>query len=281
LVRIITDSASDFEPNEYVEKNIVCVPLSVIVAGKEYIENEEITKTEFYEKLASTNEAPRTSQPSPYRMEKAFREAMEAGDEAVVIPISSGLSGTCQGFMAVKEDVGYEDCYIVDSLTGTGGVRMLVEYAVKLRDEGKSAKEIAEAVTEARSRVTLYTCMDTLEYLMRGGRISKSTYIVGSLAQIKPIMHVTPDGRPEIPAKVMGIRKGIDYLCKKIDQIEPDPDFPVYVMYTHVRTNGEQLAAALRKKGYDIPDSRIINVGAVVGTHIGPNACAIVYIAKK
>lgn len=281
MVRIITDSASDFEPHEYEEKGIICVPLSVMVAGREYIENEEITKTEFYEKLKESGEIPHTSQPSPYRIEKAFREAMEAGDEAVVIPISSGLSGTCMGFMAVKEELGFDNCYIVDSLTGTGGVRLLVEYAVKLRDEGKSAAEIAEAVTEVRPRVTLYTCMDTLEYLMRGGRISKSTYVVGSLAHIKPIMHVTLDGRPEIPAKVLGIKKGIDYLCRQIENKEPDLDFPVYVMYTHIRTNGEQLAAALRNKGYDIPDSRIINVGAVVGTHIGPNACAIVYISKE
>ena len=281
MVRIITDSASDFEPQEFEALGVGYASLYVYFGDEEYKENVTLTKNQFYEMLQEKKIAPRTSLPSPHDIECLMREAMEAGDEMVIIPISSGLSGTCQSFMTVRDMVEYEDCYIVDSLTGTGGVRLLVEHAVKLRDEGKSAKEIAAALEELRSRVALYTVMDTLEYLMRGGRISKSTYAIGTLVNIKPIMHVTPDGHPEIPAKVRGMRKGIDYLCKMIQEEVPDPDFPVYVMYTYDRTNGEKLAAALKPLGYEIPNERIVPVGAVVGSHIGPNACAIVYIAKK
>ena len=115
---------------------------------------------------------------------------------------------------------------------------------------------------------------------MKGGRISKSTYAVGTLANIKPIMHVDKEGKPEIPAKMIGMRRGMNYLRKKIAEETPNFDYPVYVMYTYNRANGEKLAALLREDGFDIPDERIIPVGAVIGTHIGPNACAIVYIGQ-
>ncbi len=281
MVRIITDSASDFEPYEFEQLGVEYASLYVYFGEEEYKENVTLTKNQFYEMLEEKKIAPRTSLPAPSDIEAMMLDAKNAGDEMVIIPISSGLSGTCQSFMTVRDMVEYDDCYIVDSLTGTGGVRLLVEYAVKLRDQGKSAKEIAEAVEKIRGRVTLYTVMDTLEYLMRGGRVSKSAYAIGTLINIKPIMHVTPDGRPEIPAKVRGMRKGIDYLCKMVQEEIPDPEFPVTVMYTYDRTNGEKLAEALGGMGYEIPEDRIVPVGAVVGAHIGPNACAVVYISKE
>ena len=281
MVRIITDSASDFEVHELEAMKVGYASLYVYFGDEEYKENVNLTKNQFYEMLQEKKIAPRTSLPSLHDIECLMKDAMEAGDEMVIIPISSGLSGTCQSFATVKDMLEYDDCYIVDSLNGTGGVRLQVEYAVKLRDQGKSAKEIVAAVEKMRGRVTLYTVMDTLEYLMRGGRISKTTYVAGTLMNIKPIMHVDAEGKPEIPAKVRGMRKGIDYCCKMITETPPDPEFPVYVMYTYDRTNGEKLAAALRNLGHEIPEERIIPVGAVVGSHIGPNACAIVYVAKE
>ena len=281
MVRIITDSASDFEPQEFEALGVDYASLYVYFGDEEYKENVTLTKNQFYEMLQEKKMAPRTSLPSLHDIECLMKDAMEAGDEMVIIPISSGLSGTCQSFATVKDMLEYDDCYIVDSLTGTGGVRLLVEYAVKLRDQGKSGKEIADAVAKMRSRVTLYTVMDTLEFLMRGGRISKSSYVVGTLVNIKPIMHVNLEGKPEIPAKVRGMKKGIDFCCKMITETPPDPEFPVTVMYTYDRSNGEKLAEALRGLGYEVSDDRIVPVGAVVGSHIGPNACAIVYIAKE
>ena len=280
MVRIITDSGADFEPHELKEKGIVYIPLFVYFGETEYQENINLSKNQFYELLEEGKHFPRTSLPSPHTIECAFREAMEAGDEAVVVTLSSGLSGTCNSMMVVRDMLEYEDCYIVDSLTGTGGQRLLVEQAVKMRDEGKNAKEIVAELEAMRDNLVLYTCMDTLEYLMKGGRISKSTYAVGTLANIKPIMHVDKEGKPEIPAKMIGMRRGMNYLRKKIAEETPNFDYPVYVMYTYNRANGEKLAALLREDGFDIPDERIIPVGAVIGTHIGPNACAIVYIGQ-
>jgi len=174
-----------------------------------------------------------------------------------------------------------EDCYVFDSLTGTGGHRILVEEAAKMRDQGKSAHEILQRLEDLRSRLDLTVVMDTLEYLMRGGRISRSLYAIGTLINIKPIMHVSKEGRPEVPAKVRGMKRGIAHLCKQVQLNKPDPDCPFYLMYTKDGRNAIALQAALKEIGYDIPDEHIVAVGAAIGTHIGPYAVATVYIDAK
>jgi len=178
----------------------------------------------------------------------------------------------------LRQKLNLPGCYVVDSENGTGGQRMVVEYAVRLRDEGKSAAEIIAALEEMRKRVVLYACMDTLEYLYKGGRISNVVYRVGSLAQIKPILQVDEDGKLAIPAKVMGMKKGMAFMCDKVKEQLPDGDFPFYVMYTDDRVNGLALAERVRALGIEVPDERIINVGAAIGTHIGPKACGLVYV---
>ena len=167
---------------------------------------------------------------------------------------------------------------MLDGKNATGGQRMLVEYAARLRDEGKSAREIVASVESIRDKIVLYACMDTLEYLYRGGRISQTVYKLGTLAQVKPIIRVSEEGKVEVPAKAMGMRKGMEFLCKRLETQKPSGEHPLYVMYTADRSNGELLAEKFRAMGYDIPDSCIINVGAAIGSHIGPNACGMVYV---
>lgn len=280
MVRIITDSAADFEPQELADKQIYCIPIKVLLGETEYEENVNLSKDRFYEILASTGCSPKTSQPSPAILEELFAEAKAAGDEAVYICLSSALSGTYQSAAMTQADFGSGGHRVVDSRNATGGQRLLVEYAVRLRDEGKGAAEIVEAVEALRERIVLYACIDTLEYLYRGGRISQTVYKLGTLAQVKPIIRVTEEGAIEVPAKAMGMRKGMDMLCKQLEQKKPSPEHNLYVMYTADRTNGETLAKKIRDMGYDVPDSRIINVGAGIGSHIGPNACGIVYVEE-
>lgn len=282
MVRIITDSCADFEPEELERNNITCVPLSVHFGDKEFVENVNLTKKQYFELLKTEKDFPKTAQPSPQTFAALIQDAKEQGESVVIITISSGLSGTYQGAVLAKNMADYDDCYVIDSLTGTGGERLLVEHACRMRDEGKSAREIAEAMEEMRHRVVLYTCMDTLEYLHRGGRISHTAYTIGSLAHIKPIMHVDKQGRPEIPAKILGMRKSMEYILRKITENPMDPGHPMTVMYTADRSNGVKLAERIRNElGIDVPENRIVPVGAAVGTHIGPNACAIVFVAGK
>ena len=280
MIRIVTDSAADFEPQELEKMNIACIPLVVMFEDKEYRENVNLTKGQFYELLADAKELPRTAQASPQILLDMIEEARACGDELIYICISSAISGTCQNARMAVGLAEYDGACVVDSLSGTGGQRMIVEYAVKLRDEGKSAGEIVEQLEALRSRVTLYACMDTLENLYRGGRISQSVYTLGTMAQIKPIIHLNLQGQVTVPAKAMGMRKGVEFLCAQVKKRPPNEDFPFYVMYTDNRSNGENLARRFREMGFDIPDTQIIQVGAAIGTHIGANAIGFVYIAK-
>jgi DegV family protein with EDD domain len=206
-----------------------------------------------------------------------FEDAKASGDEAVYITISSGISGTYQTACMTRDLADYDGAYVLDSQNATGGQRMLVEYAVRLRDQGKSAAEIVAGVEKLREKIVLYACIDTLEYLYKGGRISQTAYKLGTLAQVKPVIRVSPEGKIEVPSKAMGMRKGIDLLIKRLETQKPDPGHPIYVMFTPETDNAKMLLERVRAAGYDVPDHRLISVGAAIGSHIGHNGCGIVY----
>ena len=280
MVRIITDSAADFEPFELQEKNILCIPIRVHLGQQEYEENINMSKDQFYGLLAETGETPKTSQPAPAYLADLFADAKAAGEEAVYFTLSSALSGTYQTACMTREDAESDACFVVDSKNATGGQRLLVEYAVRLRDAGKSAAEIVAAVESIRDKIVLYACIDTLEYLYKGGRISQTVYKLGTMAQVKPIIRVSAEGKIEVPSKAMGMRKGIDFMCKRLEAQKPSAEHPVYVMFTPKQANGEIMLQKVRDMGVEVPDERFISVGAAIGSHIGPNACGIVYVEE-
>ena len=278
MVRIITDSAADFEPVELEQLGISCIPLTVRFGDREYHENTDLSKEQFYALLLEHEQLPKTSQASPEILLNLFTDALEAGEEAVYITLSSALSGTYQNACMIREMAGGKSLYVVDGLHATGGQRLLVEHAVKLRDEGKSAAQIVDGVKALQGRIVLYACIDTLEYLFKGGRISHTAYTIGSLAQIKPIITVNNAGQVDVPNKAIGMRKGMAYLCKRLEVKPMDPEFPLYVMYTNNRSVAEELADRLRAQGFEISDERIIAVGAAIGSHVGPDSCGLVYV---
>ena len=144
----------------------------------------------------------------------------------------------------------------------------------------QNGPRIIAATEVLRNRVRLFACIDTLEYLYKGGRISQTVYKLGTLANIKPIITIELDGSIGIPAKAMGMRKGMDYLCKQAQAHPADPEYPFYVMYTNNRSVAQALASKLATYGISVSEDRIIQVGAAIGSHIGPDACGLVYIAK-
>ena len=280
-MRIITDSAADLSPAEYDQFHIACIPLTVMFGEQEFRENVNLSKDQFYELLLSLEETPKTAQPSPQCLADLFTQAHDSGDGAIYIPLSSGISGTFQTAMMTKNMLDYDDCHVVDSLNATGGQRLIVQHAAKLRDQGKNAEEIIAGIADVRSRISLFACIDTLEYLYKGGRISHTVYKLGTLANIKPIITVEPDGSIGVPAKAMGMRKGMDMLCKHVAAKAADPEFPFYVMYTNNRDVARELAEKLGTFGIAVDEDHIIQVGAAIGSHIGPDACGLVYVAAK
>lgn len=279
MVKIITDSAADFEPRELERLGVECVPLSVELGGAVYRENENLSKKMFYELLKKNGVTPKTSQPGVGELEEVFRRAR--GDEIVAVVLSSRLSGTYRCANTASILASCTGCYIVDSRTASAGQRILVEKAVSLRDKGMSAGAIADRLKLLRERVRLYACLDTLKYLRQGGRIGAAAAAMGTLAGIKPVISLKRNGEVTVPFKAIGIRRGMQEMIKRLKQQQPDSDYPIYVMYSGNRRVGVELALRLEGEGFKIPRRQIVNTGPVVGSHIGPGACGIVYVAKN
>ena len=281
MVHIITDSAADLQPWEYEKLGVTCIPLRVAFGDQEYLENVDLDKERFYELLLGSEAFPKTSQASPAVLEEIFEKAKAAGDEAVYITLSSNLSGTYQTACMIRDDVDCPGSYVFDGKNATGGQRLLVEYACRLRDSGLDAAGIVAGLETIRDRIELYACVNTLEYLHKGGRISHAVYTIGNLAQIKPIISIDVEGKVGLPGKAMGMRKGMDLLCKRVTARKPDGEHPLYVMYTNDRSVAETLAARMEAQGLgSVPAERIIQVGAAIGAHIGPGACGLVYVGE-
>lgn len=282
MVIIATDSAADFELEELREMNITCIPMSVSFGDDNYLENINITKNEFFERIEKDKNFPKTSQPSPGMFEDVFRKAWENNDEVIYIPLSSGISGDYQTAVTVKNNIGYNGIYIIDSWTCTGGQRLLVEEAVRMRDAGADGKTIYSAIEELKKKVAIYTIMDTLEYLVRNGRLSSATHYIAQIGHIKPIMHCSnaTSGKPIIISKQLGMKNALRYVVSRLFVDPPDPRHPIYVMYSYDKNNAVKLAGKIREAGYSIEERQVVPVGAVVGAHVGRNACAITYIKK-
>jgi DegV family protein with EDD domain len=278
-VRIITDSTSDINAIQAKKLGVTIIPLKVIFGDKEYREGVEISIEGFYDKLVKSEKLPTTSQPSPDDFLTSFLEAKEAKDSVVVILVSGKLSGTVQSAAIAKELAEYDDILIVDSLISITGLRFLVEHAVKLRDEGKSATEIAPILEELKERIVLLAMVDTLEYLHKGGRLSKSSAILGSLLKFKPIITLQ-DGVLAVVGKERGTNKGIAKMLEIIeDRGHIDANYPVYFGYTAEDSKTKQLMESVKER-FGITNGSIHPVGCVVGTHAGPGACVITYISK-
>ncbi|HHU74813.1 MAG TPA: DegV family protein [Clostridiales bacterium] len=279
-IRIITDSTSDISFAQAKTMGVTLVPLKVIFGDTEYREGIEITIDEFYKKLVEADKLPTTSQPSPDDFLKYFQEAKEAGDSVIVILISSKLSGTVQSALIAKDMVGYPDIHIVDSKNTITGLRTLVEIAVQMRDMGKGCIEIINQLNDLKERIVLLAMMDTLDYLYKGGRLSKTSTILGSLLKFKPIITLK-DGSIEVVGKERGVNKGIAKIMDSIGDFgEIDLNYPINLGYTAENSKSLILMERLMDK-YQLSDLPMHSVGCVVGTHAGPGACVLTYIRKK
>ena len=279
-VRIIVDSTTDLTPE--VQARMRVVPLTIHFGEEEYIDGVTITGREFYEKLVESEVLPTTSQATPFAFEKEFRQAVEEGDEVFCLTISSTLSGTYQSACIAAEEFPGK-VFVVDSQNVAIGAGILAQYALEQAQKGLSAEEIAWKVMQKRDSVRIVALLDTLEFLKRGGRISKTAAIAGSLLSIKPVLCVK-DGEIQVVGKARGSRQGNNLLIQEIRKSGGvDFDKPVLLVYTG-------LSDALLLKYME--DSRALwadhrdslpyaLVGSVVGTHAGPGAVAVAFFARE
>lgn len=278
MIRFVVDSSADYLPEELKERNIELVPLRVTIGETTYKDGVDLAKNDFFQMLETTGLFPKTAQPSPQDFLEVFEDAKEKGDSVICILLSTGLSGTFQSASIAKEMAEYDNIYLIDSLLATVLIRVLVEQGRKMAVAGASAEEIVEALESLKHRVKVVAALDTLEYLARGGRISKAAASIGDLANLKPILTVTPDGKLAIIGKALGKLKAIAFIRKTITKDIIDFDYPIYSIFSYGEENCMKMEEKFALDGIK-PEVRL-QLGATIGAHIGPGAFGLIYVEK-
>lgn len=273
-IRIMADSTSDIGPERAKEWGVTLIPLKVLFGEEEFLDGVDLQLEEFYERLVSSEKLPTTSQPDPQAFLKVFQEAKEAGDDVVLVTISSNLSGTFQSATIAKELCEYDRIYIIDSLQVTCTMLMMVRRAMKLAEEGKSGKEIFDTVEAEKKHYRLYAAVGDLKYLEKGGRLSKVGAAAGSMLNLKPVITITEGG----VVKLAGMARGQNGAYAKILKlIKSDGGLDTSRELCYGYTGDYEVMVPFKEylKGrMDISNILESRIGTVIGTHGGPG-CAI------
>ena len=276
-VKFIIDSASDVLPGECQKLDVTHVPLTVRFGDKEFADAVDLSHKKFYKMLTSGKEEhPTTSQVTPTAWAEAMEEVTKDGDTAVVITISSRLSGTYQSACIAAADFEGK-VFVVDSMTATIGERLLLQYGMQLAAEGLDAATVAAKLDESKDKVRIFARLDTLEYLKKGGRISAATAVVGTMLNIKPIIAVQ-DGVVANVAKARG-PKAADKQLRDLVAKSGGIDFSKPLCAAYSGSEDDNLKTFLSDSTEMLCDTEapIATVGCVIGAHVGPGAVAIAY----
>lgn len=277
-VQIIVDSTVDMP--ERMKDRFRIVPLTVHFGAEEFIDGVTIDKHRFYELLVERNELPTTSQASPAAFDAILSDVASVGDSAVVVTLASKFSGTYQSACIAAAE--YDNIYVVDSKSAAIGSGILAEYALECADKGMDAKTIAETLEKKRDEICLIALLDTLEYLKKGGRISKTVAFAGGLLNIKPVITVV-DGEIQVIGKARGSKQGNNLLVQKIHESGGiDFDEPIILGYSglsdsYLKKYVEDSRDIWQDKA-DSLDSTLIC--SVIGTHTGPSVVAVAFFKK-
>lgn len=276
--RIVVDSTADILP-EYLDQ-IHTVPLTVSFGEEEYIDGVTIDHRTFYQKLIETDAMPSTSQASPAAFAEQYDQAAAADEEVVVITISSKLSGTYQSAMIAA--AGRSSVYVVDSENASVGCGILVGLALRYLRDGMTASAIAEKLQEDKKKIVVIALLDTLEYLKRGGRISKAAAFAGGLLNIKPVISIA-DGEIQLLGKARGSKMGNNLLAQQIQKVG-GIDFTKPVLLGYTGLSDVLLQKYIEDSSYlwsaSLDDVRYVSIGSVIGAHAGPGAIAVAFFRK-
>lgn len=278
MIRIITDSTCDLSLARQKELDIEVAPLSVHFGAETFQDGVDLTNKEFYNRLRTAEELPKTSQVNPDEFALRFQRHVANGDQVVGIFISSLLSGTYQSAVIARDIVDASNIFVLDSGTVTFALGLLVEQAAWLRDQGRSAAEIAQEISALSTRVRLLAVVDTLKYLKMGGRISAATAVVGGMLGITPILNVR-DGVVEAAGKSRGRKGAYQWMENRMEQEPADLTLPVAFGHSDAPEIMAECEAYFlaRLPGAAYSES---DIGSVVGTHAGPGCAGIAYFEK-
>ncbi|MBR1771837.1 MAG: DegV family protein [Lachnospiraceae bacterium] len=285
MFQIITDNGADLPKDWLTEHNVGCIYLSTILDGEIIAgKDKELSAADFY-KLLSAGAKPSTSQINPEQAREYFEERIHDADEFLYIGLSSGLSGTVGsarlGVSEVLEAHPDKTIEVVDSLSGSLGQGLLVWYAVKMRDEGKSLAETVAWLNDNVQHFLLAFTVDNLFDLWRGGRVSRTSAIVGTLASVKPFLIVDEKGALTVPKKLRGRKKSLAYLVENM-QLHKAADFDgnkdmIMICHGNVPEDAEYVRSLIEET-FGYKHFLTSNVGPLIGTHTGASLVVVSYL---
>lgn len=278
MIRILVDSSSDIGKEDLLTNNMTMVPLSITFDKDTYLDRFDITCDEFYEKLTTSEVFPKTSQPSPNAYVEAFEEAKRNGDELICILLSSAISGTYQSAVLAKNIVDYDKIYLVDSLSATYGIQILVKKALEMIQGNKTSEEIVSTLEELKSKVKILLSVDTLDYLCKGGRVDKTSAVIGNIAKIKPIITLSMEGKVEVISKTIGKVKAMNLMIDMAKNMGVDETYPLSTIFTTGHKNCDKLESKLVENNISI--SERTQIGPTIGTHVGPETFGFIFVSK-
>lgn len=279
-IQIIIDSTTHV--SKAIENRFRVVPLTVHFGAQEYLDGVTISGERFYEMLIENDTLPTTSQPTPDAYIRAYEAALREADQVIVLTVSAALSGTYQSAVIAAADFPEGKIFVVDTKNVAIAAGILAELALKLADSGMSAEAITAELERERNRLRLVALVDTLEYLQKGGRLSKTVAFAGTLLSIKPVIALE-NGEIKVLGKARGSKQGNNLLVQQIEQAGGvDFSRPLLLGYTglsdHLLKKYIEDSSHLWKNHRDEPEACLI--GSVIGTHVGPGAVAVAFFQQ-
>ena len=282
--RIITDTCCDLWPELYKQLDVDVIPLSVHFQGRDISSYTESWLKEFYDGLRA-GQAGQTSAVNPEGWKNLIAPVLEKGEDALVLVFSSGLSTTYQSAVIAAQELAesypQRTIRVVDTLCASMGQGLLVWYACKKRDAGLSLDELTQWCEEKKLHLCHWFTVDDLMYLKRGGRVSATTALVGTMLQIKPVMHVDDAGHLVKTGTARGRRNSIDALAKKLVETGlPGENDTVFISHGDCPEDAKYLEQKLKTQ-YGIKNVITYYIGAVIGSHSGPGTLALFFLGSK
>jgi len=275
---VVVDSSSDIPKSMAQERGIVVVPMPVTIDGQTYLEGVDIFTDEFYEKFGTFAELPKTSQPNLQTLLEHYEEILQRGDEVVAIHLSSGLSSTYDTARMVRDMCSApERVHVIDSLGASFGVGLLALLTRDKLDSFSAWTELETFILGERQKMRYIFTLDTLEYLVKGGRVSKTSGFVGNLLDVKAILHFSSEGKIEQFGKVRSRRAALRKLADTLAEEIVDPEQQVVgISHAKCLADAQILAEDIRQR-VKVKDIIIGEVGCIIGSHTGPGTVALFY----
>ncbi|MDB2102373.1 DegV family protein [Clostridium paraputrificum] len=276
-IKIITDSSADLPKEVFQKLNIDVLPLLINFGEESHLDGVDINIEELFEKIETSDVFPNTAQVTPPRFAEAYEKYLKEGYKIISIHLSSCMSGTYQSACLAKQMLESDDIYVVDSQNVTSGLGLLAYRAAILRDRGLSAEEIVADLEESKEFISSSLCFESLDNLVRGGRITKTVSVVTGVLGIKLILEVK-DGLMAVKDKVRGSKKAVKRIIKDIEHYGLKEDMPIVLL----NVNNEDVYKPI-KEYLDEHNLNYIDavVGCTVGIHSGNNSTGVFFMSNK